>query len=44
MIELSDKVFEILNHRFHVVHAPHRWYSLDEKEHGVNQQRIIGGV
>jgi len=44
MIELSDKVFEILDHRFHVVHASHRWYSLDEKEHGVNQQRIIGGV
>ena len=44
MTELSDKVFEILNHRFHVVHAPHRWYSLDENEHGVNQQRIIGGV
>lgn len=42
MIELSDKVFEILDHRFHVVHAPHRWYSLDEKEHGVNQQRILG--
>ncbi len=44
MIELSGKVFEILDHRFHVVHASHRWYSLDEKEHGVNQQRIIGGV
>jgi UDP-N-acetyl-D-mannosaminuronate dehydrogenase len=42
----SQKVFEILNHRLHVVHAPHRWYSLEEKEHGVNQQRIIvgGGV
>jgi UDP-N-acetyl-D-mannosaminuronate dehydrogenase len=38
----SKKVFEIPNHRFHVVHPPHRWYSLDEKEHGVNQQRILG--
>jgi UDP-N-acetyl-D-mannosaminuronic acid dehydrogenase len=28
----------------HVVHAPHRWYSLEEKEHGVNQLRVIGGV
>jgi len=40
----SQKVFEILNHRLHVVHAPHRWYSLEEKEHGVNQLRVIGGV
>ena len=40
----SMKVFEILNHRLHVVHAPHRWYALEEKEHGVNQLRVIGGV
>jgi UDP-N-acetyl-D-mannosaminuronic acid dehydrogenase len=40
----SKKVFEILNHRFHVVHSPYRWYSLDEKEHGVSQLRVIGGI
>jgi UDP-N-acetyl-D-mannosaminuronate dehydrogenase len=40
----SKKVFEILNHRLHVAHAPHRWYALEEKEHGVNQPRVIGGV
>ncbi|MGB7956989.1 MAG: NAD(P)-binding domain-containing protein [Candidatus Nitrosopolaris sp.] len=40
----SNKIFEIVNHRLHVVHAPHRWYSLEEKEHGVNQLRVIGGV
>jgi UDP-N-acetyl-D-mannosaminuronic acid dehydrogenase len=40
----SKKVFDILNHRMHLVHAPHRWYSLEEKEHGVNQLRVIGGV
>ncbi len=40
----SKKVFEILNHRLHVVHAPHRWHALEEKEHGVNQLRVIGGV
>jgi UDP-N-acetyl-D-mannosaminuronic acid dehydrogenase len=40
----SRKVTELLNHRFHVVHAPHRWYALDQKEHGVNQLRVIGGV
>jgi UDP-N-acetyl-D-mannosaminuronic acid dehydrogenase len=26
------------------VHAPHRWYALEEKVHGVNQLRVIGGV
>jgi UDP-N-acetyl-D-mannosaminuronic acid dehydrogenase len=40
----SKKVFEILNHRLHVVNAPHRWYALEENIHGVNQQRVIGGV
>jgi UDP-N-acetyl-D-mannosaminuronic acid dehydrogenase len=40
----SNKAFELLNHRLHVVHAPHRWYALEEKEHGVNQLRVIGGV
>ena len=40
----SKAIFEKLNHRLHVVHAPHRWYSLEEKEHGVNQLRVIGGV
>jgi UDP-N-acetyl-D-mannosaminuronic acid dehydrogenase len=40
----SSKVFELLNHRLHVVHAPHRWYALEEREHGVNQLRVIGGV
>jgi UDP-N-acetyl-D-mannosaminuronate dehydrogenase len=27
-----------------VVHAPHRWYALEEEIHGVNQLRIVGGV
>src|SRR5437899_380699 len=40
----SKKVAEIFNHRLHVVHAPHRWYALEEKEHGVNQLRVVGGV
>ena len=38
------KVFELLDHRLHVVHAPHRWYSVDEQNYGVNQLRVIGGV
>jgi UDP-N-acetyl-D-mannosaminuronic acid dehydrogenase len=40
----SKKVFEMLNHRLHVAHVPHRWYALEEQEHGVNQVRVIGGV
>jgi UDP-N-acetyl-D-mannosaminuronate dehydrogenase len=40
----SNKVHEILGRRLHVAHAPHRWYSLEEKEHGVNQLRVVGGV
>ncbi len=40
----SRRVFELLNHRLHVAHAPHRWYALEEKEHGVNQLRVLGGV
>lgn len=40
----SKRVFETLNHRLHVVHVPHRWYALEEMEHGVNQLRVIGGV
>jgi UDP-N-acetyl-D-mannosaminuronic acid dehydrogenase len=40
----SNKVLEILGHRLHVAHAPHRWYALEEKEHGVNQLRVVGGV
>ena len=40
----SKKIFELLEHRLHVVHAPHRWYSLEEEKYGVNQLRILGGV
>lgn len=40
----TRRMFEILEHRFHVVHAPHRWYALEEDLHGVNQLRVIGGV
>ena len=38
------RIFELLEHRLHVVHAPHRWYSLNEKKYGVNQLRVLGGV
>src|ERR671918_289390 len=26
------------------VFTSHRWYTLEEKEHGVNQLRVVGGV
>src|ERR671922_55256 len=40
----SNKVLKILGHRLHVAHVPHRWYALEEKAHGVNQLRVVGGV
>ena len=40
----SRKVLEMLNHRLHVAHAPHRWYELEQEKHGVNQLRVLGGV
>jgi UDP-N-acetyl-D-mannosaminuronic acid dehydrogenase len=40
----SRQFCEIVGHKLHVVHAPHRWFSEDESEHGVNQPRVIGGV
>jgi len=40
----SRKIFEMLNHRLHVAHVPHRWYALEEVEHGVNQLRVVGGI
>ena len=40
----SKKAFEMLHHRLHVVHAPHRWYAAEEKQHRINQPRVIGGV
>ena len=40
----SKKVFDALNHRMHVVHAPHRWYSLEEKERVESKLRVMGSV
>lgn len=40
----TRKIYEMLDHRLHVVHAPHRWYALEEEYHGVNQPRVIGGI
>jgi UDP-N-acetyl-D-mannosaminuronic acid dehydrogenase len=40
----SRKVFELVNHRLHVAHVPHRWYATEQESHGVNQMRVAGGV
>ena len=40
---ISRKVNVILNHRLHVAHVPHRFYSEEKKEHGVRQLRVLGG-
>jgi UDP-N-acetyl-D-mannosaminuronate dehydrogenase len=40
----SKKVFDLVNHRLHVAHVPHRWYSSEQETHGVNQLRVAGGV
>src|SRR5437867_13098813 len=34
---------EILKHRLHVVHVPHRFYINEIEEHGVRQMRVVGG-
>ncbi|MEO9276529.1 MAG: NAD(P)-binding domain-containing protein [Nitrososphaera sp.] len=38
-----EKIIEILKHRLHVVHVPHRFYIHEKKEHGVCQTRVLGG-
>lgn len=38
----SDKIKEIVKHRLHVAHVPHRYYVHEKKEHGVNQTRVLG--
>ncbi len=38
----THRVEEILEHRLHVVHVPHRFYINEQKEHGVNQTRVCG--
>jgi len=38
----SQRIEQILEHRLHVVHVPHRFYINEQKEHGVNQIRVMG--
>lgn len=39
----SQKVLEMLRHKMHVVHVPHRFYINEKHDHGVRQTRVIGG-
>jgi nucleotide sugar dehydrogenase len=38
----SDKIKEMVGHKLHVCHVPHRFYIHEKKEHGVNQTRVLG--
>jgi len=39
----SKKILDLLGHKMHVVHTPHRFYIHEKEEHGVRQMRVIGG-
>ena len=39
----SERIKEILRHRMHVVHVPHRFYINEKHDHGVQQARVVGG-
>ena len=39
----STKIEEILKHRLHVCHVPHRFWISDKSVHGIRQTRVLGG-
>lgn len=39
---MCNMVLDILNHRLHVCHVPHRFYINEKQEHGVRQTRVVG--
>ena len=39
----SQRVKEILRHRLHVSHVPHRYFGPEKDRHGVKQLRVLGG-
>ena len=39
----SKQVCDILQHRFHVAHCPHRYFNQEKTEHGVRQLRVLAG-
>ena len=38
-----DEIQDILGHRLHVAHVPHRFFGEDKMTHGVRQLRVLGG-
>lgn len=38
----TKAVLDIVKHKLHVVHVPHRYYKNERDVHGVNQTRVIG--
>jgi UDP-N-acetyl-D-mannosaminuronic acid dehydrogenase len=40
----TKAVLDIVRHRLHVVHVPHRYYKYEKDVHGVNQTRVMGGL
>lgn len=40
---VSHRIEEILEHRLHIAHVPHRFYAEEKTEHGVRQMRVLGG-
>jgi len=39
----SRKFLEIVGHKMHIAHIPHRYYSNQKDQHGVRQIRVVGG-
>jgi nucleotide sugar dehydrogenase len=39
----SEEIQDIMGHRLHVAHVPHRFYGEEKEEHGVRQLRVLGG-
>jgi len=39
----SRKFLEIIGHKMHVAHIPHRYYSNEKDVYGVRQMRVAGG-
>jgi len=39
----TNRIKQILDHRLHIAHLPHRFYAKEKEEHGVKQVRVLGG-
>lgn len=39
----SKKICNILQHKLHVAHTPHRFFNQEKQDHGVKQLRVLGG-